>query len=144
MAMLPFCGYNMAEYFKHWLETGKRMKRAPKIFHVNWFRTDEKGEFLWPGFGENLRVLEWILNRCNNKVGSVETPIGHVPLPPSIDMTGLEAPKEAVRGLLCVDKKAWLQELKDIKKFFRQFKIDLPQELWQEYEALQKRLKASR
>jgi phosphoenolpyruvate carboxykinase (GTP) len=140
MAMLPFCGYNMADYFRYWLEMGKRMAKPPKIFHVNWFRTDEKGKFLWPGFGENLRVLEWILERCNNKVEAVSTPIGYVPQPRDIDMSGLKLSEGALEKLLAVKKRDWLEELKGIKKFFKQFRRDLPLELWQEYEGLLSRL----
>jgi phosphoenolpyruvate carboxykinase (GTP) len=143
MAMLPFCGYNMAEYFRHWLNMGKKMVRPPKIFHVNWFRTDEKGKFLWPGYRENLRVLEWILDRCNNKVSAIKTPIGFVPQPFDIDMTGLKLPEDTLKKLLVVNKKDWLEELKGIKKFFKQFKKRLPEELWQEYEALYNRLKSN-
>ncbi len=143
MAMLPFCGYNMAEYFRHWLEMGKKMTKAPKIFAVNWFRTDEQEKFLWPGFGENLRVIEWILDRCNNKVEAIKTPIGYIPLITDIDMTGLHLPRGHLEKLLSIDKNEWLQELKDIKKFFKQFKKDLPEQLWQEYEDLAARLKES-
>jgi phosphoenolpyruvate carboxykinase (GTP) len=143
MAMLPFCGYNMADYFRHWLEMGKKMAKAPKIFHVNWFRTDEKGDFLWPGFGENLRVLEWILNRCDEKIGAVKTPIGYIPQPSDIDMTGLRLSEGALQKLLEVRSPEWLEELKGIKKFFKLFKKDLPSELWQEYEDLLLRLKES-
>ena len=142
MAMLPFCGYNMADYFRHWLDMGKRMSKPPKIFHVNWFRTDEQGKLLWPGFRENLRVLEWILDRCNNKVEAVKAPVGYIPHPSDIDMTGLNLNQEVLEKLLAIDKKQWVEELKGIKRFFKQFKKDLPGELWQEYEALLVRLKA--
>lgn len=142
MAMLPFCGYNMAFYFKHWLAMGRRMNKAPKIFHVNWFRTDGKGKFLWPGFGENLRVLEWILDRCNNKVDALKTPIGYIPQDADIDLTGMQFAEGALKKLLAVNKEDWLQELKGIKEFFLQFKRDLPLELWQEYKELEKRLQA--
>jgi len=141
MAMFPFCGYNMAYYFAHWLDMGKRMQKAPKIFHVNWFRTDSEGKFLWPGFSENLRVLEWILQRCGNKVGAVETPIGYVPYPADIDMTGLQLDPGILEKLLEVRKQEWREELKGIKNFFKQFHKDLPKELWDEFELLQKRLK---
>ncbi|MFA5095800.1 MAG: phosphoenolpyruvate carboxykinase (GTP) [Candidatus Omnitrophota bacterium] len=141
MAMLPFCGYNMAYYFRHWLDMGGRMAKPPKIFHVNWFRTDEKGEFLWPGYKENLRVLEWIIDRCNNKVGACETAIGYVPYPADIDMTGLKLAKGAMERLLEVRRPDWIEELKGIRKFFNCFKKDLPAELWEEYEALSWRLK---
>jgi phosphoenolpyruvate carboxykinase (GTP) len=110
---------------------------------VNWFRTDDKGKFLWPGFKENLRVLEWVLDRCNNKVGAKETPIGYVPYPADIDMTGLDLSEGALDKLLQVESKAWLEELKGIKKFFSQFKKDMPSRLWDEYENLQKRLKSN-
>ncbi|MFA5402471.1 MAG: phosphoenolpyruvate carboxykinase (GTP) [Candidatus Omnitrophota bacterium] len=142
MAMLPFCGYNMADYFRHWLNMGKRMAKHPKIFHVNWFRTDEKGEFLWPGFRENLRVLEWILDRCNARVGASKTAIGYVPHQADIDMTGLDLAPGVLEKLLEVRKDNWLEELKGIKKFFSQFKKDLPLELWQEYKTLRERLKS--
>jgi phosphoenolpyruvate carboxykinase (GTP) len=141
MAMLPFCGYNMSNYFRHWLDMGKRMAKAPKIFHVNWFRTDEQGEFLWPGFRENLRVLEWILDRCDNKVAAgVKTPVGYIPRPSDIDMTGLELSRGSMDKLLTINKNDWVEELKGIKDFFRKFGRDLPPELWQEYEELKKRL----
>jgi phosphoenolpyruvate carboxykinase (GTP) len=143
MAMLPFCGYNMAYYFKHWLDMGKRMAKPPKIFHVNWFRMDESGEFLWPGFRENLRVLEWILDRCNNKVDAVRTPIGYLPHPSDIDLTGLDLPQGTLEKLLQIRPKDWLEELKGVNKFFKEFKKDLPKELWDEYEKLSNRLKVN-
>jgi len=143
MAMFPFCGYNMAYYFRHWLNMGKRMPKAPKIFHVNWFRTDKNGNFLWPGFTENLRVLEWILDRCNNKVGALKTEIGYVPYAADIDMTGLDLSDGALEKLLEVSPGEWMAELKGIKKFFSQFKKDFPDELWEEYENLQKRVKSN-
>lgn len=142
MAMFPFCGYNMADYFSHWLAMGKTMTKVPKIFHVNWFRTDEFGKFLWPGFGENLRVLEWILDRCNNKINAVQAPIGYVPFAQDIDLTGLTLSSGALEKLLEVDNKNWLEELKGIKKFFKEFKRDLPKELWLEFDELNMRLKA--
>ena len=141
MAMFPFCGYNMGDYFKHWLEMGKSMAKRPKIFHVNWFKADDSGKILWPGFGENLRILEWILNRCNNKVGAVKTPIGYLPYPGDIDLTGLELAPHAFEKLLDVSKDDWLEELKGIKEFFKLFKKTLPKELWDEFESLSKRLK---
>ena len=143
MAMLPFCGYNMADYFRHWLEVGSRMIKAPKIFHVNWFRTDKEGKFLWPGFAENLRVLEWILDRCNNRVDAVKTAVGYLPNLSDIDLTGLGLPSGTLEKLLSIDKNEWREELKGIKIFFKQFKKDLPLQLWQEYEELSARLKAN-
>jgi phosphoenolpyruvate carboxykinase (GTP) len=142
MAMLPFCGYNMADYFRHWLEMGKHMTKPPKIFHVNWFRTDENGKFLWPGFGENVRVLEWIIERCHKNIEAQKTAIGYIPRISDIDMTGLNLSSAILEKLFSIDKKEWIEELKGIKKFFKQFKKVLPQELWQEYEALTTRLKA--
>ncbi|MFH1578189.1 MAG: phosphoenolpyruvate carboxykinase (GTP) [Candidatus Omnitrophota bacterium] len=142
MAMLPFCGYNTANYFRHWLKMGRRMAKAPKIFHANWFRTDENGNFSWPGYGENLRILEWVLDRCNNNVGAVTTPIGYIPRVSDIDMTGLNLPGGTLEKLFIINKKDWIEELKSIKKFFTQFKKELPKELWQEYNALLKRIKS--
>lgn len=142
MAMIPFCGYNMADYFQHWLEMGKKMLKAPKIFAVNWFRTDREGKFLWPGFGENLRILEWILDRCDHKVEARETPLGYIPQISDLDLTGLDLPLDTLENLFKIYKEDWLEELKGIKKFFQQFKKDLPGELWQEYEAFAKRIKS--
>ncbi len=144
MAMLPFCGYHMGVYFRHWLEMGRLMTKPPKIFHVNWFRTDERGKFLWPGYRENLRILEWILDRCNNDVGAIETPIGYVPQISDIDMTGLNLPAEAMSRLFAVNPKDWIEELKNIKPFFTQLKKGFPEELWREYENLAARLKAQK
>jgi len=140
MAMLPFCGYNMADYFEHWLNMGKKMEKAPKIFHVNWFRQGEDGKFLWPGYGENLRVLEWILDRCNNIVKAKKSPIGYLPNPQDIDLTGLNLKKESLDKLLNIDIEAWKEELKGHKEFFEQFGERLPKELWDEYNSLKERL----
>jgi phosphoenolpyruvate carboxykinase (GTP) len=144
MAMLPFCGYNMADYFGHWFDMGERIRQHPKIFHVNWFRTDDKGRFLWPGFGENLRILEWILARCRGEASGVQSPIGYLPNPKDIDMTGLKLPAGAMDKLLAVNKKEWLAELDSIKKFFDQFGSRLPDQLWVQHERLRQRLLASR
>ncbi len=140
MAMLPFCGYNMADYFGHWLDMGARIRNQPKIFHVNWFRTDEQGKYLWPGFGENLRIIEWILARCRNEVPGVRTPIGYVPNPKDIDMTGLKMPAGAMKKLLAVDNQAWLDELDSIHQFFDQFGTRTPDQIWAQHEALRQRL----
>ncbi len=140
MAMLPFCGYNMGDYFRHWLDFGSRLEKVPKIFHVNWFRLDERGKFLWPGYGENLRILEWILDRCNNRGDIVKTPIGNVPLPGSIDMTGLNLPAENLKKVLEIDKFEWLQEMQSQKEFLTTFGDDLPKEIWDEWAAQNKRL----
>ncbi len=141
MAMLPFCGYNMADYFRHWLKMGKLMNRPPKIFHVNWFKTDEKGNFLWPGFSENLRVLEWIIGRCRSKVDAVQTPIGYIPNIKDIDMTGIKLPAAILKKLFEINKQEWLAELEDQKRFFEIFGKTLPKEILQEHKALEKRIK---
>ncbi|MGE5309401.1 MAG: phosphoenolpyruvate carboxykinase domain-containing protein, partial [Deltaproteobacteria bacterium] len=140
MAMIPFCGYNMAGYFSHWLSMGTRMKKQPKVFHVNWFRTDESGKFIWPGYRENLRVIEWILDRCSDKVGAVKTPIGYVPDPKDLDMTGLQLAPGTMEKLFAVDAGEWKTEAEGVKAFFKQFKKDLPKELWDELTALEERL----
>ena len=144
MAMLPFCGYNMADYFGHWFDMGQRIQKHPKIFHVNWFRTDDKGRFLWPGFGQNLRIIEWILARSRNVVNAVQTPIGYIPNPKDIDMTGLKLPPGSMERLLAVNKKEWLAELDSIEKFFDQFGSRLPDEMWSQHERLRQRLLASK
>ena len=140
MAMLPFCGYHMGDYFRHWLEMGKKMTKAPKIFHVNWFRQDEKGRFLWPGYGENLRVLEWIIGRARNLEGAVETPIGYLPKPTSLDMTALELKKGTMKKLYAIDKKDWKEEMAERDEFFKRFGKRLPSEIMNEHKALKKRL----
>ena len=141
MAMLPFCGYHMGDYFKHWLKVGKQMTQPPKIFHVNWFRTDEQGKFLWPGYGENLRVLEWIVERCENTAEAQKTPIGYIPTPRSLDMTGLDMSEQEINKLLQIDNAAWEQESQQIEDFFKQFGQRLPKEIGAELTDLRKRLK---
>ena len=141
MAMLPFCGYNMGDYFGHWLEMGERLgDKAPKVFNVNWFRTDENGKFIWPGFGENMRVLEWILARCEGEGGANETPIGFEPRPEDINIEGLDLDVETVRQLLGVDPGLWKEEVKDIRAFYEKCGEKLPKELWQELAQLEERL----
>ncbi|MFC1768001.1 phosphoenolpyruvate carboxykinase (GTP) [Candidatus Margulisiibacteriota bacterium] len=141
MAMRPFCGYNMSDYFKHWLKMGKLMSRPPKIFHVNWFRTDEDGKFMWPGFGENLRVLEWIIDRCRSKVDAKQSPIGYIPNIDDIDMTGLDLPSGTMEKLFEINKEEWLKELSDQKGFFSQFGKTMPKEITEEHKALEQRIK---
>jgi len=140
MAMLPFCGYNMGDYFKHWLEMGKKMAQPPKIFNINWFRKDDDGNFLWPGFGENLRVLEWIISRCKGEVAAVETPIGYLPHENDVDMTGLRIPRDNMNKLLAISKQDWKDEAASVKEFFDTFGKDLPKEMTTELKYLQKRL----
>ena len=139
MAMLPFCGYNMADYFGHWLAMGSRIKHPPAIFHVNWFRTDQDGNFLWPGFGENIRVLRWILDRVNGKGKAVETPIGFLPSVDALELDGLKLSASTMGELLSIDPDAWSNELADQGKFFEQFGERLPKEIRQEHEKLVKR-----
>ena len=129
MAMKPFCGYHMGDYFAHWIEMGKKVKNPPKIFNVNWFRQDEKGEFLWPGFGDNMRVLEWILNRCDNAVDAQETAIGYVPYAKDIDLEGLDYSVDTLESILYVDKARWSAEADEIANFYKQFGDKLPAEL---------------
>jgi phosphoenolpyruvate carboxykinase (GTP) len=141
-AMLPFCGYNMADYFRHWINIGRTTPNAPKIFHVNWFRRDEHGRFLWPGFGENLRVLEWILQRARGEGKYEETPIGRVPTPDALDMTGLDLAPGVMEELLEVNSGDWKSEADDIKAFLESLGPRIPDELGKELNALQKRLDA--
>ncbi len=140
MAMKPFCGYNMADYFGHWLEMGAKMdpEKAPKIFHVNWFRLDENGKFMWPGFGDNMRVLNWIIDRCEGKADAVESPIGY--LPKEIDTTDLDISNDVMNELLSVDKEVWKEDLEDQKKFFAQFGDKLPQGIKDEMAKLEENL----
>ena len=140
MAMLPFCGYHMGDYFQHWLDMGKKMSNPPKIFNVNWFRTDDEGNFIWPGFGDNLRALLWALDRCEDKVGASETPLGFVPRPEDLDLTGIDISKEALDELLTVDKETWKKELEGIKGWYAKFD-HLPKELTDALAKLEEDLK---
>ncbi|MBR2500712.1 MAG: phosphoenolpyruvate carboxykinase (GTP) [Clostridia bacterium] len=140
MAMIPFCGYNMADYFAHWLEMGKKIPNAPKIFHVNWFRLDENGKFMWPGFGDNLRVLNWILDRCEGKAGAKETAIGYLPNPSDINVEGLKIDEATLENLLSVDKSVWKDEIANQKEFFAKFGDDLPEGIKEELAKLEARL----
>ncbi len=139
MAMLPFCGYNMADYFRHWLYMGTLMKRPPNIFHVNWFRQDTDGGYLWPGYSENLRVLEWVMDRVRGTARAEKTPIGYIPAQEAIDMTGLELPKGAMRKLLDINRAEWLKELDEQSEFFKIFGDALPKEILAEHESLKRR-----
>ena len=140
MAMLPFCGYDMGEYFGHWLDMGKKISNPPKIFHVNWFRTDDEGNFIWPGFGDNLRVLLWILARCENKVDAVETAIGYVPKAEDINIEGLDISIDTIRELLSVDKAHWIEDLESIKAFYAKIGDTIPAELKEELAKLEANL----
>ncbi len=141
MAMKPFVGYNMATYWSHWLEMGKKLgDKAPKIFHVNWFRKDDEGHFMWPGFGDNMRVLLWILDRCAGKVDADEVAIGYVPKAGDIDITGLEDENIDMQGLLAIDKQVWLEDVKNIEEYFAQFGDKLPKEMADELEKLKANL----
>jgi len=140
MAMLPFCGYNMADYFRHWLEMGKRIRKPPRIFHVNWFRRDVNGKFLWPGFGENVRVLKWILECVEGRGEAQETPLGFVPAKGALTLDGLSIKPKAMKELLTVDPEDWEYELEDTKEFFDTFGDRLPAEIHEEHSKLARRL----
>ena len=142
MAMRPFVGYDMGDYFAHWLEMGKKIPHAPKIFHVNWFRTDDNGNFIWPGFGDNMRVLMWILARCEGKVDAVETPIGFVPKAEDINIEGLkDVTLDTIKNLLTIDKASWLEDVENIKAFYKQVGDRVPSELYDELAVLEANLK---
>ncbi len=140
MAMRPFVGYNMGDYWKHWLDMGKIIPNAPQIFHVNWFRTDDEGNFIWPGFGDNMRVLEWILARCEGKVDAVETAIGYVPVAEDINIEGLDLSLDTLKGLLSVDAESWKADIANIKEFYNLVGDHVPAEMWEELAALEARL----
>jgi len=144
MAMLPFCGYHMGDYFAHYLEIGKRSSKLPKVFYVNWFRQDDQGKYLWPGYGENSRVLKWIFERCDGKAHAVDTPIGRLPEPKDLDTQGLKIAPESLTQLLNVDVAGWLQEVPRIREHFAKFGDRLPKGLSDEVDALEQRLKAAK
>ncbi len=142
MAMLPFCGYHMGDYFQHWIEMGEKLgDKAPKIFNVNWFRTDADGHFIWPGFGDNFRVVEWIIKRCEGKVDAVETPIGFVPHAEDINLEGLDFSMEQLKDILVVDKAAWAKEAEGIEEFYKQFGDKLPAALKEQLATLKENCK---
>ena len=142
MAMKPFCGYHMGDYFAHWIEMGRKVKHPPKIFNVNWFRQDENGEFLWPGFGDNMRVLDWILKRCDDSIEAQETAIGYVPYAKDIDIEGLDYSVETLEKILYVDKERWSREADEIAEFYKQFGDRLPKELSENLATLKKNCEA--
>jgi phosphoenolpyruvate carboxykinase (GTP) len=145
MAMLPFCGYHMGDYFAHYLKIGDRPgAKLPKIYYVNWFRTGDNGKFLWPGYGENSRVLKWIFERCDGKVHAVDTPIGRLPEPADLDTKGLDLPTAAIAKLLGVDVDGWLAEIPSIREHFAKFGSHLPRGLNQEVDELEERLRKAR
>ena len=140
-AMLPFCGYNMGDYFSHWLSIEERPGNIlPKVFYVNWFRKDSQGNFLWPGYGENIRVLKWILERTDSKDNAVETPIGYIPKKGAIDISGMEITEETINELFHINKNAWLKEVKEIREYYKIFGDHLPKNLIDELSSLKKRL----
>ncbi len=141
MAMLPFCGYNIGDYFRHWLKTGPRLTSPPLIFHVNWFRKDAQGHYLWPGFGDNMRVLEWMIDRCEGKSGAQESAIGYIPRPEDLDLEGLEGvSEEQLQELLAVQPEEWAKELAAEKEFFDSLAPNVPEELLAQWEKLRERL----
>ena len=142
MAMRPFVGYDMGDYWAHWLSMGTRIPHPPKIFHVNWFRTDENGNFIWPGYSDNMRVLEWILARCDGKVGARISPIGYLPYPEDINIEGMQdVTPDTIRDLLTIDTKSWLEDVDNIRDFCHQVGDRVPQAMWDELDALEARLK---
>jgi len=140
MAMLPFCGYHMGDYWQHWLDMGNKVDQPPKIFNANWFRMDDDGNFLWPGFGDNLRALEWIIKRCFDEVDAQETAIGYLPNPKDIDLDGTDVTPEALERLLSVDQALWREEVRGIHEFYAKFGDRLPKALSEELDALEQRL----
>ncbi len=141
MAMLPFCGYNMADYWQHWLDMGNKIEHKPEIFNVNWFRTDDEGNFVWPGFGDNLRVLEWILKRCFNEADADESQIGFLPKPEDINLEGTDIDTAALKKMLEIDRELWKTECEGIREYYGKFGDKVPHELWESLEKLEGDLK---
>ena len=141
MAMLPFCGYHMADYWQHWIDMGGKATNLPKIFNVNWFRTDDEGHFLWPGFGDNLRVLEWILKRCFDEVDARECELGYIPNAKDINLEGSGVDEKTLNELLTIDRDLWRKEAADIREYYEKFGDKVPKELRESLEKLEQRLK---
>ncbi len=140
MAMLPFCGYNVAKYWQHWINMGARSDKMPRVYNVNWFKKDDNGNFLWPGYGDNMRALDWIVRRCKGEVDAVETSIGNLPRPQDLNTTGLGISEAELDNLLKIDSQAWEEEIVGIEEYFQQFGDDLPSELRLQLDALKSRL----
>jgi phosphoenolpyruvate carboxykinase (GTP) len=136
MAMLAFCGYNMGDYFRHWLDMGRRVTKPPKVFRVNWFRVDARGKLIWPGYRENLRVVKWILERCDGIGNGRETPIGIVPTPDAIDQNGLGISKDAMEALVAVEPGDWAEASADQETFFKSLGSRVPAEMFEEQKRL--------
>jgi phosphoenolpyruvate carboxykinase (GTP) len=144
MAMKPFCGYNFADYWAHWLSFSKRSDRLPKVFHVNWFRKDAEGRFMWPGYGDNMRVLKWIVDRCEGRAHAHPTPVGMLPDVDDLDVTGLALPRQTLDALLAIDPEVWQREVGDIAEFFAGFGERLPDELSAQVERIKRELERQR
>jgi phosphoenolpyruvate carboxykinase (GTP) len=142
MAMQPFCGYNFGDYWQHWLDVGAKLTKAPRIFHVNWFRRNADGKFLWPGFGENLRVLDWVLRRCTHAAGAVDTPIGNLPHASDLNLQGLDISAAAIQQLLAVEPGLWKKEVAEVRKYLEQYGSRLPTEMLSQLQEVSKRLEA--
>jgi phosphoenolpyruvate carboxykinase (GTP) len=140
MAMQPFCGYNFGDYWQHWLDVGARVTRPPRVFHVNWFRRDAEGKFLWPGYGENLRVLAWMLDRCAGKVGAVESAIGRLPIPADLNTRGLNISREALAALCSIDAGVWRKECAQLREYLGGYGKRLPAALLAELNTTESRL----
>ncbi|MBV9913959.1 MAG: phosphoenolpyruvate carboxykinase (GTP), partial [Sinobacteraceae bacterium] len=140
MAMKPFCGYNFGDYWRHWLDVGAKLTRPPRIYHVNWFRRDQQGKFLWPGFGENLRVLDWMLRRCSQSVDAEESAIGYLPRPQDLNTEGLQIGEAELRGLLSIDPQLWTKEAAEIRSYLQRYGERLPPEMLQQLEGIERRL----
>jgi phosphoenolpyruvate carboxykinase (GTP) len=140
MAMLPFCGYNMGDYFANWIDVGKKLKSPPRIFRVNWFRTDDKGKFIWPGFGDNLRVLQWIKERCDGRGKAVETVVGFVPTLDGINREGLNLSESLLSGLLKVDAAEWVEAVAGQDDFMKPYGSRMPKPMWNQHNELARRI----
>jgi phosphoenolpyruvate carboxykinase (GTP) len=140
MAMKPFAGYNFGDYWRHWLAMGKRLKHPPRLFHVNWFRRDAAGKFLWPGFGDNLRVMEWILKRCAGQIGADDSPIGYLPKPADLNLSGANVSEGTMRELLAVTPDAWRKEAAEMRDYLKEFGTHAPEEMSAELAEIERRL----
>ena len=140
-AMLPFCGYHMGDYFGHWMEVGKKAdaSKLPKIFYVNWFRKDENGKFIWPGYGDNIRVLKWVFERLDGSGKADDKPFGKVPSKGALDVSGLGIPEEKLSGLFDISKEEGLAEVNEMREYYKKFGDKLPKELVTELDELEKR-----